>query len=145
MSKKLIAYYSRADENYVSGTLKMLPVGNTEVVAGIIKEFTGADIFKIEQVKPYSKGYNDCTEEAKADRQSNARPELKAYPDSIDDYDFTGKVIHPFCTHEGSGMGSSIADLKKLCPTATVEDGLTIYGSRVNRAKEDIERWINQL
>jgi flavodoxin len=170
MSKKLIAYYSRADENYVSGTLKMLPVGNTEVVAGIIKEFTGADIFKIEQVKPYSKGYNDCTEEAKADRQSNARPELKAYPDSIDEYDviylgfpnywstmpmavftflehfdFGGKIIKPFCTHEGSGMGSSIADLKKLCPTATVEDGLTIYGSRVNRAKEDIERWINQL
>ncbi len=170
MSKKLIAYYSRADENYVSGTLKMLPVGNTEVVAGIIKEFTGADIFKIEQVKPYSKEYNDCTEEAKADRQSNARPELKAYPDSIDEYDviylgfpnywstmpmavftflehfdFGGKIIKPFCTHEGSGMGSSIADLKKLCPTATVEDGLTIYGSRVNRAKEDIERWFNQL
>lgn len=167
MSKKLIAFYSRADENYVSGTLKTLTVGNTEIAAGIIKELTGADIFKIEQVKPYSVRYNDCTEEAKEDRQKNARPELKSYPDSIDEYDviylgfpnywstmpmavftflehfdFKGKIIKPFCTHEGSGMGSSITDIKKLCPTATVVSGLAIYGSRVNRAKADIEEWI---
>lgn len=41
MSKALIAFYSRADENYVNGTLKMLTVGNTEVAAGIIRELTG--------------------------------------------------------------------------------------------------------
>ena len=52
MTNKLIVYYSRADENYVSGTLKMLKVGNTEVAAGIIKDLTGADIFKAEQIKP---------------------------------------------------------------------------------------------
>lgn len=67
MSKKLVAFYSRADENYVSGILKNLTVGNTEIIAGIIGELTGADMFKIEQSKPYSKGYNDCIEEAKAD------------------------------------------------------------------------------
>ena len=54
MGKSLIAFYSRADENYVNGTLKMLSVGNTETAAGIIKELTGADIFKIEQTKHYS-------------------------------------------------------------------------------------------
>lgn len=167
MAKKLIVYYSRADENYVSGTLKILKVGNTEAAAGIIKELTGADLFKIEQAEPYSKGYNDCIEEAKADRQNNARPKLISYPDSIDGYDiiylgfpnywstmpmavftflehfdFSGKIIKPFCTHEGSGMGKSVSDIKSLCPGATVKDGLAIYGSRVNKSKSDIERWV---
>ena len=167
MSKALIAFYSRADENYVNGTLKMLTVGNTEVAAGIMKELTGADIFKIEQAKPYSKGYNDCIEEARADRQRDARPELSAYPDSLDDYDviylgfpnywgtmpmavftflehfdFTGKTIKPFCTHEGSGMGSSIADIKRLCPGAKVEKGLAIHGGSVAKSGKTIEEWV---
>ena len=54
MTKKLIAFYSRADENYVSGTLKTLAIGNTEVAARMIQELTGADLFKIEQAKPLS-------------------------------------------------------------------------------------------
>ena len=69
MSKKLIAFYSRADENYVSGTLKFLDVGNTEVAAGIIKDITDADIFKIEQVQPYDKSYNKCIAQAQADQK----------------------------------------------------------------------------
>ena len=56
MSENLIAFYSRADENYVDGTLKVLKLGNTEKAANIIKELNGADMFKIEQTKPYSKG-----------------------------------------------------------------------------------------
>lgn len=170
MSKKLVVYYSRADENYISGTLKTLAVGNTEVVAKVIKDLTGADIFKIEQSKPYSEDYNDCTEEAKSDQTNNVRPEIKAYPESIDKYDeiylgypnywntmpmavFTflehfnlnGKKIMPFCTHEGSGMGRSETDIKSLCPEATVTSGLAIYGSRVSTAKSDIERWVNKI
>lgn len=167
MSKKLIAFYSRADENYVSGMLKMLDVGNTEVAAGIIKKLTDADMFQIEQVHPYSKDYNECIAQAQSDQKRDARPELKVYPDSIDDYDtiylgypnywstmpmavftflehfdFSGKTIKPFCTHEGSGMGSSERDIKRLCPNAKVEKGIAIYGSSVNRSKGDIERWI---
>ena len=167
MIKKLIAFYSRADENYVSGTLKTLAIGNTEVAAGMIQELTGADLFKIEQAKPYSKGYNDCIEEAKEDQQNHARPALVSCPDSVDEYDtiylgfpnywntmpmavftflehydFGGKVITPFCTHEGSGMGRSVSDIKSLCPDAVVGDGLAILGSRVNKSKVDIERWL---
>lgn len=167
MSKTLIAYYSRADENYVSGALKTIPVGNTEVVAEYIKELTGADMFRIEQTKPYSKDYNSCVEEAKADQKRNARPELKNYLDSVGDYDviylgypnywgtmpmavftflehydFGGKTIKPFCTHEGSGMGNSVSDIKKLCPAAKVESGLSIYGSRVKNSKTEVERWV---
>lgn len=167
MSKALIAFYSRADENYVNGALKVLPVGNTEIAAGIIRELTGADIFKIEQAKPYSKGYNDCIEEARADQQRDARPELRAYPETLDDYDviylgypnywstmpmavftflehfdFTGKTIKPFCTHEGSGMGSSVADIKRLCPGARVEKGLAIHGGSVAKSRKIIEEWV---
>lgn len=167
MSKKLVAFYSRADENYVNGLIKNLEVGNTEVAAGIIKELTGADIFKIEQQKPYSKNYNECIAQAQADQQRDARPELKSYPEGIDEYDviylgfpnywstmpmavftflehfdFGGKTIKPFCTHEGSGLGSSERDIKKLCPTANVEKGLAIHGGSVKRAEKDIEKWV---
>lgn len=87
MAKKLIAFYSRADENYVSGMLRNLTIGNTEVAAGILQELTDADLFKIEQVQPYAKGYNQCIAQAQEDQKRDARPELKAYPESIDDYD----------------------------------------------------------
>ena len=145
----------------------MLTVGNTEIAAGIIKELTGADVFKIEQSKPYSKGYNDCIEEARADQQRNARPELSAYPDSLENYDviylgfpnywstmpmavftflehfdFTGKTIKPFCTHEGSGMGGSVADIKRLCPGARVEKGLAIHGGSSDKSRKAIEEWV---
>lgn len=165
--KKLIAFYSRADENYVNGLIKTLKVGNTEFAAGIIKELTGADLFKIEQAKPYSKNYNECIAQAQADQRQNARPDLKNYPQTLDEYDiiylgypnywstmpmavftflehfdFDGKIIKPFCTHEGSGMGSSINDIKKLCPGAKVEKGLAIHGGSVERSRENIEKWI---
>ena len=55
---------------------------------------------------------------------------------------FDGKIIKPFCTHEGSGMGRSVADIKRLCPGATVENGLAIHGSSVNKSKKDIEDWV---
>lgn len=167
MSKKLIAFYSRADENYVNGTIKTLKTGNTELAAGIIQELTGADLFKIEQVRPYAKNYNECIAQAQADQQRNARPELKRYPESIADYDiiylgypnywstmpmavftflehfdFNGKIIKPFCTHEGSGMGSSVSDIQKLCKTATVEKGLALHGGSVLRAKDEIREWV---
>lgn len=167
MSKKMIAFYSRAEENYVNGMIKTLEVGNTEVAAGIIKELTGADWFKIEQAEPYAKSYNECIAQAQDDQRRNARPKLKNYPESLEEYDviylgfpnywstmpmavftflenfdFSGKIIKPFCTHEGSGMGNSVSDIKKLCPGATVEKGLAIHGGSVERSKKEIEKWI---
>ena len=84
MSDKIIVYYSRADENYMNGQLKMLDKGNTEVAAEIIRQLTGADMFRIEQAEPYSKVYNDCIEQARSDQNRNARPKLKSYPESLD-------------------------------------------------------------
>ena len=68
MSNILIAYYSRADENYVNGQMKMLQTGNTECAAQVIADTTGGDMFHIEQLKPYSKNYNDCIHEAQVDQ-----------------------------------------------------------------------------
>ncbi len=169
MSNKLIAFYSRADENYVNGLIKTLDIGNTEVAAGIIKELTGADWFKIEQLEPYARDYNECIAQAQADQRQNARPELKNRLETLDEYDviylgypnywstmpmavftflehldFSGKTIKPFCTHEGSGLGSSINDIKKLCPAAKIEKGLAIHGGSVKRSRKAIEKWIRE-
>lgn len=169
MSKKLVAYYSRADENYVSGQIKTLEKGNTEIAAEIISRLTGADMFKIEQKKPYAKDYNECIAQAQADQKNDARPELVAFPDSLEEYDeiylgypnywstmpmavftflehfdFGDKTIRPFCTHEGSGLGSSLKDIQKLCPDAEIAKGLAIRGGSVLRSEKDIEKWIRE-
>ena len=85
--KKLIAFYSRADENYFGGTYRVIPVGNTEKAAQMLAELTGADLFKIEQKVPYSANYQQCIAEAKRDLQANARPELTTLPENLDAYD----------------------------------------------------------
>ena len=164
----LIAYFSRADENYFCGQLKTIPVGNTELAARIIQSLTGAELFKIEMKHPYAADYNTCIAQAQKDQKADARPELKAGPETLEGYDeiylgypnywgtmpmavftflehydFTGKTIHPFCTHEGSGMGRSEADIKRLCPGAIVTPGLAIHGSCAAKAEGDIRNWLN--
>ena len=168
MAKILIAFFSRADENYFGGTIKNTEVGNTEIVCNLMNELIDADIFKIEMKKPYSPEYMTCIEEAKKDLKANARPELTNYPDSIDDYDtiilaypnywgtypmavatfldhydFSEKTILPLCTNEGSGMGSSERSLKKAVSKAKVERGLSITGSRAAESKGAVSKWLS--
>ena len=167
MAKTLIAFFSRADENYFGGAMRYVKVGNTEIVAGIIKEMIPADTFKIEMKDPYSPVYMTCIEEAKKDLRAKARPELVSIPESIDEYDtvilaypnywgtmpmavftflekfdFSGKTILPLCTNEGSGMGGSERDIRKACPGATVKKGLPITGSAAANSKSSVERWL---
>lgn len=165
----IIIYFSRKDENYVSGTIKKLAVGNTEVAANILQKLTGAEIFQMQPVQEYSKDYNECIAQAQSDQRRNARPELKVYPESLDAYntlylgypnywgtmpmavftflehfDFTGKAIFPFCTHEGSGMGRSEADIKRLCPTAEVKKGLALRGGSIHYSEPEIRKWLEE-
>lgn len=167
---ELIAFFSRPAENYVNGMLKNLDIGNTEVAAHIIRELTGGELFRIEQAQAYSKDYNECIAQAQADQKRDARPELKTCPESMEPYDvvylgypnywgtmpmavftflehfdFSGKTIRPFCTHEGSGMGGSINDIRKLCPGAAVDAGVAIRGGSAGRSKKDIEKWIRKV
>jgi flavodoxin len=167
MAKTLIAFFSRADENYFGGAMRYVKVGNTEIVAGIMKKLTGADTFKIEMKNPYSPVYMTCIDEVKKDLRENARPELTSYIDSIDGYDtiilgypnywgtipmavatflerydFDGKTILPLCTNEGSGMGSSERDVKKYAKGADVKKGLSITGSQAANSKDTVKKWL---
>ena len=163
----LIVYFSRNYENYVSGAIRNLDVGNTEVVACIIQQLTGADLFKLEPIQEYSRNYNECIAEAQADQRRNARPEVRSYPENLDGYDtvylgfpnywgtmpmavftflehfdWSGKTIRPFCTHEGSGMGRSEVDIRRLCRGADIKPGLAIQGAKASLARKEIEGWI---
>lgn len=165
----LIAYYSRAGENYFGGAYRHIPVGNTEKAAQMLAGLTGGKLFKIEQAKPYSDGYQACIAEAKADLQKKARPEVLYLPENLDAYDeiylgypnywgtmpmavytfleaydFTGKTIHPFCTHEGSGLAGTVRDIQKTARGALVTKGLSIHGSQVDSAKSALEKWVQE-
>lgn len=167
--KSLIVFYSRPGKNYVSGDIVDLKVGNTKVIAQKIQKLTGADIFEIVPEIAYPDEYDECTQVAKKELNANARPKYKGdvvnfaeydtiyvgYPNwwgtmpmvvwtFLEAHDFNGKIIKPFCTHEGSAMGNSESDIKKLCPTATVDKGLPIKGSTVNNTSADksVQAWV---
>ena len=166
MGKTLIAFYSRRGENYVNGSIRSLEVGNTEVVAEKIKALLPeADVYRIETVRTYSTSYMECIEEAKQELREQARPQMKNPLPNLDEYDtivlgypnwwgtmpmvcytfletycFDGKRIIPFCTNEGSGMGSSERFIKKLCPTTTVLTGTPIHGAEAKQADAEARR-----
>ena len=167
MAKTLIAFFSRADENYFGGAMRYVKVGNTEIVVNDMKEMINADTFKIEIKDPYSPVYMTCIDEAKKDLRAKARPELVSMPASIDEYDtvvlaypnywgtmpmavftflenfdFSGKTILPLCTNEGSGMGGSERDIKKTCPGANVKSGLSVTGSEAANAAGRVKKWL---
>jgi len=165
----LIAFYSRAGENYFGGAYRRISVGNTEKAANMLASFTGGDLYQIQQAVPYSDNYQTCIAQAKADLQKGARPEVLNLPENLDDYDeiylgypnywgtmpmavytflehydFTGKTIHPFCTHEGSGLAGTVRDIQKAAPGAKVAKGLAIHGSSVDGAKATLEKWVKE-
>lgn len=164
--KNLIVYYSRKGENYWNGSVKNLAKGNTETVAEFIKEAVGGDLFEVETVTPYSEDYFTCTKQAKEELQTNARPQIKRILESINGYDnvfvgypnwwgtmpmamftflerydFAEKKIIPFCTNEGSGMGSSERDLARICAGAKIAKGLPVRGSKVTESKREVCEW----
>ncbi|MDP4189078.1 MAG: flavodoxin [Bacteroidota bacterium] len=168
-SKSLIAYFSRKGNNYVGGRIVNLPVGNTEVVAKKIQKLTGSDMFQIKTVEVYPEDYMEATNVAQEELVGNARPELTGtvkdmdsydviylgYPNwwgtmpmavctFLESYDFSGKTIIPYCTHEGSGLGRSERDIKKLCPNAKVLPGLAIRGDSVSSADKMLELWLKK-
>lgn len=169
MSKTLIVYYSRKGENYWNGSIKTLSKGNTEIVAEMIADLTGGDLFEVDTIKPYVADYYDCIDEAKKELQESARPEIKEYVDSLDEfdtifvgfpnwwgtmpmamftflehYDLSGKRILPFCTNEGSGMDSSERDLKKICKGAKVESGLSVHGAEAANSRSEVAAWVEK-
>ena len=166
----LIAYYSRSGENYFGGQYRRIPVGNTARCAQKLAALTGGTCFEICQAHPYSDDYRTCVAQAKQDWQAKARPEVLNLPANLDGYDeiylgypnycgtmpmavytflehydFTGKTIHPFCTHEGSGLSRTVQDIGKTAPGAVVTQGLAIRGSHVADADSAIAAWVREV
>ena len=166
MAKNLIIYYSRKGENYVNGSIVDLKKGNTEICAEFIQKAVGGDLFEIQTVNEYSADYHKCTEEARKELKENARPELKKYLEEISDYnnifvcgpcwwgtypaavftqlerlDFTGKKVMALMTHEGSGLGSSERDLRKICKGAIFGSGIAVHGADAEKAESAVADW----
>ena len=173
INKILIAYFSRADENYNVGNVD---VGNTEIMARFIKDYLGdkADSFKIDPVKAYPTNYKECTEVATEELNSKARPEFKnasslnmdnydtifiGYPiwwgdvpmiinTFLEKYDFSGKTIIPFNTHEGSGNAGTFNSIKNKMKSSNVNTkGLAIQGktARQESSRSTVENWLKGL
>ena len=168
--KTLVAFFSRADENYAVGYIKK---GNTHLVAELIAAATEADMFHIETVNPYPANYNECIEVAKREKQSKARPEIKGdvrvedydviflgYPNwwgempmavytFIEKHNWQNKIVIPFCTHEGSGLSGTERRIQSACEGATVMKGIAIRGYTAQNEQETtrktVQTWIKGL
>lgn len=168
--KTLVAFFSRADENYAVGYIKK---GNTHIVAEMIAAETEADMFHIETVNPYPANYNECIEVAKREKQSKARPEIKGdvrvedydviflgYPNwwgempmavytFIEKHNWQNKIVIPFCTHEGSGLSGTERRIQSACEGATVMKGIAIRGYTAQNEQETTRKtvltWIKGL
>ena len=167
----LIAYFSHAGENYNVGVIEK---GNTEILAEMVAEITGGDLFEIKTVNEYPTEYKACTDVAKQELNDKARPELAASVDNmdqysvcflcypiwwgnlpmaaysfLDEYDWSGKTIITLNTHEGSGKAGTPDKISKYLSGATVIDGLAIQGATAQNSQDSaraaIEEWLAEL
>jgi flavodoxin len=159
--KVLIAYYSRT--------------GTTREVANQIQLKVGGDLFELKTMHSYPKEYRATTNQAKREQEENFRPTLAAEPQNIDSYGlifigfptwwdtlpmafftflerykFAGKTLIPFCTHEGSGLGRSVSDIKSLCPKSTILEGIALRGGGIDNvqsdsARREVSAWLEKL
>jgi flavodoxin len=156
MEKILVAYFSHS--------------GNTREITSQIHARVGGDIFEIQAVKPYPNDYDAVVKQARQELDSGCKPALKTevedikpyavlfigYPNwwytiprpvaaFLSEYDLSGKSIAPFCTHEGSGLSQSVADISKLCSGSMVLDGIAIRGREVKTSQEKISEWLKKI
>ena len=166
-SNILVAYFSLAGEQYEVGVIEK---GNTEIIAEMIADATGADTFKIESIEEYPTTYDGLLDISRKEEEDP--PEIASTVDNMDDYDtiflgypiwwgdtptiikvflqsydFSGKTIIPFCTHGGSGLAGTDRTISELCPDSTIGEGLAIRGSTAQNdrdsAKESVTEWLS--
>lgn len=165
--KALIVFFSHAGDNYAVGYIEE---GNTKIVADYIQEQTGADVFEVVAEKSYDMPYSELTKVAIAEKRSGELPAFKGSVSNMDEYDvvfiggpvwcytypqvmfsflnkydLNGKTLIPFMTHEGSGFGTSIEDVKKLYPKATIIGEFIMYGTEVRTGKSKVLEWLKGL
>lgn len=168
--KTLVAFFSRAGENYAVGHIGK---GNTYIVAEMIAAETGGDLFQIQPATPYPEDYAECTEVAKRELNTHARPAIQGdapvedydiifigYPNwwgdmpmpvytFIEKHSWHGKTVIPFCTHEGSGISGTENKLKSACQGATVLNGLAVRGTAAQNeqqeTRQNVRNWLSKL
>ena len=146
--------------------------GNTQIIAEYVAEHTGGDLFAIQLAddEKYPVDGYETLDVAQEQRAEDARPALSSHVENIADYDviylgfpnwwgtmpmpvftfleeydFSGKTIIPFATHDGSGLGSSRRDIEEECPDAVVLDGLEIRYNEVLDAQDEVNQWIDSM
>ena len=164
--KILVVYFSRTGEEYGTDNITK---GNTAIVAEIIAQKTGADIFEIKPVTPYPAGYEDCKKIASREKATKARPPFVGdvenfsqytmvfvgypiwYGDApqviytfLESHDFGGKKIVPFCTHGGSGLSSTDQTISLTCPTAKVLQGFEMRGAVAQNNRSQAESIVEE-
>lgn len=169
-STVLLAYFSRAGENYSYGGRTHLEVGNTEVLAGMISRLIGCDVHRIDAVDPYSDDYDETVARNVREQEADARPaianplaSIEAYDTVllgspiwnvrapmimstfVEGFDFTGKTVIPFTTYAMSGLGTTVRDYAALCPGATIAEGLAVRGEEVGDAGAAVEAWLRRI
>lgn len=161
--KTLVIFFSRTGENYAVGNIEK---GNTHIIAEMIAEETGGALFQIVPLKAYPENYTKCTEVAKQEVESKARPAIKGdvavedydviyigYPNwwgdmpmpvytFIEKHNWQGKTVIPFCTHEGSGLSDTENRLKKACEGAAILKGLAIRGTTAQKSQEQARKTV---
>lgn len=168
--KILVAFFSRTGENYAVGHIEQ---GNTHIVAEMIASATGGTLFRIEPATPYPDDYRACTEVAQREKRSKSRPALVGdiaaeefdviflgYPNwwgdlpmcvytFLEQHDWQGKVVIPFCTHEGSGLSDMENRLQATCRSASLLNGLAVRGSVAQdereKTRKQVMEWLKRL
>lgn len=168
--RTLVAYYSRAGENYWYGGRRTLNVGNTEVLVTMLAERTGWDVHRIEAAEPYPHDYDDTVARNVREQDSDARPRLAAaVPDLstyttlvlaspiwnvrppmimstfVDALDLRGKRVLPITTHAMSGLGRAVEVYTALAPQATIGNGLAVRGEEVADAGNQLDAWLREV
>lgn len=169
-NKKLVVYFSMAGNVYNVGNVE---IGNTAIMASYIADYLSADTFEINPVKTYPTNHSDLINEAKEEQSQNARPEIKnkinnleqydtifiGYPiwwgdlpqiiyTFLEEYDFSGKTVIPFNTHEGSGSSGTYNTIKNKLKNVNVNtNGLAIQGktARQESSRSTVEKWLKGL
>lgn len=166
----LIAFFSRADENYGVGNVEK---GNTQILAEMIAGQTQGTLFHIQRNTPYPAVYNECTAEAQREKNANARPDLLqtidvseygvifiGYPiwwsdmpmpvyTFLESQNWNGKIVIPFSTNEGSGLAGTVNTITSKCTGASVLTALSMRGSTAqnnqSQARRQINSWLSEL
>lgn len=144
---------------------------NTQYVAQLISEYTGGDVFRLEPVDAYPTNHDDLLQRAIEEMQSNTRPEIRDTIENFDEYDviyvgypiwnsdlppiintfleqynFDGKTVVPFCTHGGSGLSGTPRTIANMLPNSTViQNGFTLSRTNMESAPSEVESWLQEI